>query len=270
MQGQVIITALNSDLNKTNYQSYTTTYLKSHKKEINKRLTNRSTPMLITLRFIRTGELSCCHHKENAVEKMDLKKMLRHLYQPSAREIVRVDVPAMNFLMVDGMGDPNTSQAFSDAVEVLFSLSYTLKFMTRNGWLAIDYGVLPLEALWWADDMSVFSTGDKDAWKWTVMIMQPEFITLSMVDEATEAVRRKKNQVSLPLVRFEAFEEGKAAQVLHIGPFSEEGPTIEKVHKFIESCGCKRAGKHHEIYLSDIRRAAPAKWKTVIRQPMQE
>ena len=204
------------------------------------------------------------------MEKMDFKKMLRHLYQPSAREIVRVDVPAMNFLMVDGMGDPNTSQAFSDAVEVLFSLSYTLKFMIRNGRLAIDYGVLPLEGLWWSDDMSAFTEGDKSLWKWTAMIMQPDFVTREMVRLATAEVKRKKNLSALSSIRFESFLEGICAQTMHIGPFSEEGPTIEKVHKFIESCGCKRAGKHHEIYLSDIRRAAPAKWKTVIRQPMQE
>jgi hypothetical protein len=127
---------------------------------------------------------------------------------------------------------------------------------------------LPLEALWWADDMSAFTTGNKDAWKWTLMIMQPEFITQKMVEEATEVAQRKKKPVSLPLVRFEAFKEGKAAQIMHIGPFSEEGPTIGKVHSFIENAGSLRMGKHHEIYLSDIRRAAPEKWKTIVRQPM--
>jgi hypothetical protein len=128
--------------------------------------------------------------------------------------------------------------------------------------------VLPLEALWWADDMSAFTTGDKDAWKWTLMIMQPKFITGKIVEKAEEAVERKKNPVSLPLVRFEAFEEGRAAQILHIGPFSEEGPTIEKVHSFIKDNGSQFAGKHHEIYLSDLRRTAPEKWKTIVRQPM--
>ena len=201
------------------------------------------------------------------MEKIDYKKQLNHLYGPSAKKVEIVDVPQMNFLMVDGDGDPNISKAFGDAIEALYPLSYTLKFMVREK-MGIDYGVLPLEGLWWADDMSAFSTGNKDTWKWTVMIMQPEFIPPSMVKEATEAVRRKKNAVSLPLVRFEPFKEGKAAQVLHIGPFSEEGPTIEKVHSFIESNGNRRTGKHHEIYLNDIRRAAPEKWRTVVRQPM--
>ena len=202
------------------------------------------------------------------MEKIDYKKQLKHLYAPSAKKIEIVDVPQMNFLMVDGEGNPNTSKSFSDAIEALYPLSYTLKFMVKKGKTAVDYGVLPLEALWWADDMSVFIAGNKDAWKWTLMLMQPEFITLKMVEEATEEVQRKKKPVSLPFVRFEAFKEGKAAQIMHIGPFSDEGPTIEKVHSFIENNGSRRIGKHHEIYLSDIRRAAPEKWQTIVRQPM--
>jgi hypothetical protein len=206
--------------------------------------------------------------EEMSMEKIDFKKQLKHLYSPSAKKVEIVEVPQMNFLMVDGDGDPNTSKSFSDAIEALYPISYTLKFMVKNGEIGIDYGVLPLEALWWADDMSAFTTGDKDAWKWTLMIMQPEFITSKMVEKAKEEVERKKKPVSLPLVRFEIFKEGKAAQILHIGPFSEEGPTIEKVHMFIEDNGSHRVANHHEIYLSDLRRAAPEKWKTIVRQPM--
>ncbi|SNB46735.1 GyrI-like domain-containing protein [Geobacter sp. DSM 9736] len=202
------------------------------------------------------------------MEKIDYKKQLKHLYSPSAQKVEIVDVPQMNFLMVDGEGDPNTSKAFSDAIEALFSLSYTLKFMIKKGPKSIDYGVMPLQGLWWSDDMSAFTTGNKDAWKWTLMIMQPDLIAPATVQEATKEVERKKKLVSLSLVRFEPFREGKAAQIMHIGPFSEEGPTIEKVHAFIEENGSRRTGKHHEIYLSDIRRAAPEKWKTVVRQPM--
>lgn len=202
------------------------------------------------------------------MEKIDYGKQFKHLYGTSTKKVEIVDVPQMNFLMVDGEGDPNTAKSFSDAIEALYPLSYTLKFMVKKGETGIDYGVLPLEALWWADDLSAFSTGNKDAWKWTLMIMQPEFITPEMVEAATEAVARKKKPVSLPLVRFESFREGKAAQIVHVGPFSEEGPTIEKVHSFIEENGCQRVGKHHEIYLSDLRRTAPEKWKTIVRQPM--
>lgn len=200
--------------------------------------------------------------------KIDYLKQLKRLYAPSAKKVEVVEVPQMNFLMVDGEGDPNTAQAFKDAVEVLFSLAYTLKFMVKKGGTGIDYGVLPLQALWWADDLSAFATGNKAAWQWTTMIMQPEFITPQLVAEAMREVQRKKNLPALPLVRFEAFREGKAAQIMHIGPFSEEGPTIAKVHSFIENSGSQRIGKHHEIYLSDIRRAAPEKWKTIVRQPM--
>lgn len=187
---------------------------------------------------------------------------------PLPRKLNLFDVPQMNFLMVDGEGDPNTAKSFSNAIEALYPLAYTLKFMVKKGDMGVDYGVLPLEALWWADDMTAFTTGNKDAWKWTLMIMQPEFITLKMVKEATEEVTRKKKPVALPLLRFESFREGKAAQIMHIGPFSEERSTIEKVHLFIEDNGSQRIGKHHEIYLSDIRRAAPEKWKTIVRQPM--
>jgi len=202
------------------------------------------------------------------MRKIDYKKELKHLYRPSAKKVEIVEVPQMNFLMVDGEGDPNISQSFSDAIEVLCPLSYTLKFMIKKGETGVDYGVLPLEALWWSDDMSAFSTGNKEVWKWTLMIMQPEFISKKMVSKAQVEVERKKKPVSLPLVRFETFKEGKAAQVMNIGPFSEEGPTIEKVHLFIKENGSRRVGKHHEIYLSDIRRAAPENWKTIIRQPM--
>lgn len=203
------------------------------------------------------------------MEKRDLKKELRSIYGPSARAVERVDVPSMNFLMIDGQGDPNTSPAYGDAVEALFALSYALKFTVKKSPLAIDYRVMPLEGLWWADDMSLFTTGDRSGWKWTMMIMQADFISSDLVEETRAFVATKKELPGLPAARFESFREGLAAQTMHIGPFSAEGPTIDRVHEFIEESGHERHGKHHEIYLSDIRRADPAKWKTVIRQPMR-
>ncbi len=203
------------------------------------------------------------------MEKIDFKKDLKHLYQPSSKEVVQVDVPPFNYLMIDGAGDPNTSPAYQAAVEVLFSLSYTLKFMVKKGSLALDYGVLPLEGLWWADDMTAFTTADKSNWQWTMMIMQPDFITPAMLADAVQAVKRKSNPPLLDQVRFEPYTEGLCAQIMHIGPFSAEGPTIERLHRFIADSGRQRFGKHHEIYLSDIRKADPAKWRTVIRQPMR-
>lgn len=203
------------------------------------------------------------------MKTLDWKKELKHLYQPSANEVVAVEVPAMHYLMIDGKGDPNTAQEYADAVEALFAVAYAIKFMVKKSALAIDYGVMPLEGLWWANDMSKFSTGDKSNWLWTMMIAQPPCVTPAMVETATAEVKKKKNPAALARLRFEEFNEGQCAQIMHLGPFSEEGPNIKKVHHFIETGGYQRRGKHHEIYLSDIRKAAPAKWKTVIRQPMQ-
>lgn len=203
------------------------------------------------------------------MQKLDLKKDLKQYYQPAAKEVVQVDVPAMNYLMIDGKGDPNTAQEYADAVEALFTVSYTLKFAVKKGALAIDYGVMPLEGLWWADDMSKFGTGDKSNWLWTAMIAQPPFVTKVMVEQAIAEVKKKKSPAAISRLRFEPFAEGTCAQILHIGPFSAEGPTIARVHDFIHAKGSQLRGKHHEIYLSDIRKADPSKWKTVIRQPMQ-
>ena len=202
------------------------------------------------------------------MEKIDLKKELKHLYQPSAKAVVQVDVPSFRFLMVDGRGDPNTSQAHAQAVEALFSVAYTAKFMVKKGPQAIDYAVMPLEGLWWADDMSVFVADDKAKWSWTMMIMQPDFVADEVVEAAIAEVRRKKALPAIDKLRLESLSEGLCAQVLHVGPFSEEGPTVERLHDFIDARS-GRAGKHHEIYLSDIRRADPKKWKTIIRQPMK-
>ena len=201
------------------------------------------------------------------MEKIDYKKELKHLYRPTTKKVEVVEVPKMNFLMIDGDGGPN-HPTFQNAIEVLFPLSYTLKFMIKKSDIGIDYGVLPLEGLWWADDMSSFIKDKKDDWMWTLMIMQPELVKKEMVVKAIEEVRKKKNPVALPLVRFESFSEREVAQIMHIGPFSEEGPTVEKVHTFIENSSKQLSGKHHEIYLSDIRRTAPARLKTIIRQPM--
>ena len=139
------------------------------------------------------------------MKTIDYKKELKNFYKASAEKVEIVEVPKMKFIMIDGEGDPNTSESFQDAIEVLFPLSYTLKFMVKKGVIGIDYGVLPLEGLWWADDMSSFTDGRNDEWKWTLMIMQPELITNEMVDEAIKQIEIKKNSMSLPLARFELF-----------------------------------------------------------------
>ncbi len=198
----------------------------------------------------------------------DLKRELKHVYQPSAKEVVQVDVPAFRFLMIDGKGDPNTSPEYAQAVEALFSVSYTAKFMVKKAAEKIDYAVMPLEGLWWSEDMSSFTTNDRSKWQWTMMIMQPHFAKPAVIHEAIAEVKRKKGLAAIDALRLETFEEGSCAQILHVGPFSEEGPTIQRVHEFIGARSSLR-GKHHEIYLSDIRRADPSKWKTIIRQPMR-
>lgn len=203
------------------------------------------------------------------MQKIDFKKELRHLYSASVKAPVIVEVPRMNFIMIDGAGDPNTSEEFQQAVEALFSTSYTLKFMIKKGPQAIDYGVMPLEGIWWADDMSSFSVEKKAAWKWSLMIMQPEYVTSELYQQALEQTGKKKDLPASGQLRFEAFHEGLSAQLLHIGPFSEEGPTIETLHRFIQESGYNRRGRHREIYLSDFRRAAPEKLKTIIRQPIE-
>jgi hypothetical protein len=203
--------------------------------------------------------------------KLDLKKQFKHLYQPSAKQFSIVDVPPLNFLMIDGAGDPNTSTDFQAAMEALYAMSYTLKFSVKQGKYGgtpYDYPVMALEGLWWVDDMTRFSVTAKGDWHWTVMIMQPDIVTPGMVELARADVAKKKNPAALPKVRFEQYHEGLSAQLTYFGPFKDEGPTIVRLHEFIESGGHQLRGKHHEIYLSDPRRTAPEKFKTVIRQPM--
>ncbi len=202
------------------------------------------------------------------MKKFDFKKELKHLYTTSSKEILIVDVPKLNFLMIDGQGDPNTSPLFQKTVELLYNLSYTLKFMLKKEDLAIDYIVPPLEGLWWADDMSKFITKEKEAWKWTMMIMQPDFINKKMFFEALDRIKKKKESSLLSQVRFESFKEGLCIQTLHIGPYATEFETIEKMHQFARENDFVLRGKHHEIYLSDPRRCAPEKLKTIIRQPI--
>jgi hypothetical protein len=201
------------------------------------------------------------------MDKIDLKKELKNLYNPSVKEITVVEVPAMNFLLVNGEGAPKSSQ-YSEAIEALFSVAYTLKFLVKKG-KGIDYAVMPLEGLWWVDDMAKLSADHKDEWKWTAMIMQPKYVTADDFKVAVEQVKKKKNPAALPKVKFESFNEGPSAQIMYIGPFSAEGPTIAKIHAYIQNTGHSLSGKHHEIYLNNPATTAPEKLKTILRQPMK-
>lgn len=201
------------------------------------------------------------------MEKMDLKQQLSFLYRVSRKEAVEVDVPRLRYLMIDGMGDPNASADYASAIQALYAVSYAAKFAMKRNNLGLDYVVMPLEGLWWADDWSVFAAADKSQWKWTMMILQPDFVPEDLIWRCMDEVRYRKGMDAVARLRLEGFYEGRCAQILHVGPFTEEGPTIQRLHAFIDGRSTKR-GKHHEIYLSDTRRAAPQNWKTIIRQPM--
>jgi hypothetical protein len=199
--------------------------------------------------------------------KIDLKKELKQLYNPSAKEVSVVDVPAMNFLMIDGQGAPSSSQ-YMQSIEALFTVSYTLKFMVKKA-QGIGYAVMPLEGLWWVDNMAEFTTTSKDEWKWTSMIMQPNYVKEADVKAAIEQARKKKELPAIDKVKFENFKEGLSAQIFYFGPFSEEGPTVTKIHEYIHKSGHELSGKHHEIYLNNAAKVASEKLKTIIRQPMK-
>jgi hypothetical protein len=180
-----------------------------------------------------------------------------------------VRVPALAFLCVDGHGDPNTSPRYADAIQALYSVSYAAKFALKKA-SGLNVKVSPLEGLWWADDLSAFLTADKSAWDWTLMIRQPDPVTADLIDRLAADVDAKRELPTVRDLRLVTFEEGTAAQVLHVGPYAAEGPTIERLHAYIRDQGFVLDGRHHEIYLGDPRRAAPEKLRTIIRQPYSQ
>jgi hypothetical protein len=198
---------------------------------------------------------------------VDLRRELRELYS-ATRSPVLVDVPELPFLMVDGHGDPNSAPAYADAVAALYSVAYTVRFALERGPAAVDAPVMPLEGLWWTADMAAFTTEDKSAWDWTLMIVLPEQATEDVVAAARRRAADRKGLDAVGRVRLERWTEGPAAQVLHVGPYSDEAPTVAALHAFIAQQGCALSGKHHEIYLGDPRRAAPEKLRTIVRQPV--
>jgi hypothetical protein len=206
----------------------------------------------------------------SSIVKVDLKKELKHLYRPSAKTVSVVNVPSMKFLMIDGRGNPNISPQYAQAVEAVFALAYALKFKIKKSEAGVDYAVTPLESLWWTEDMSQFNLNDKEAWQWTMMIMQPDYITADLLAKALPEVEKKRNNnAALKAVRFESYHEGLSAQIMHNGSYAEEAPTIALLHDYIIQDGNKLRGKHHEIYLNDPRKTQPTKLLTVIRQPFK-
>ena len=191
-------------------------------------------------------------------------------YQARHGEFRILDVPPLRYLMVDGHGDPNTAKEYADAIATLYPVSYKLKFASKQD-LGRDYVVPPLEALWWASDMEVFTSArDKSEWSWTTMIMVPDWISDDMFDDAVAKIAAKNRPASLDRVRIETLREGACAQTLHIGPYDEEAKVLADMHQnFIPKAGLRMTGKHHEVYLSDARRVAASKLRTILRQPVE-
>ncbi|MEV1131150.1 GyrI-like domain-containing protein [Agromyces sp. NPDC049794] len=207
----------------------------------------------------------------SANEKYDVKRDRRELYGASARDFAIVDVPPMTYLAIDGQGDPNTAAEYAEAVEALFSVAYTLKFRSKRE-LGRDFVVAPLEGLWRADDPETFVTRQKDAWSWTMLIAQPDWIDEALVVDAVAAVRAKGDRPSpaLDLLHVRELREGRSAQILHIGSYDEETPTLARLHhEWMPQQGLTFNGDHHEVYLSDARRTAPEKLRTILRQPVR-
>ncbi|GHJ42918.1 hypothetical protein Cs7R123_02600 [Catellatospora sp. TT07R-123] len=203
------------------------------------------------------------------MDKYDIKRARRELYAPPAKDFVLVDVPELRYLAVDGHGDPNTSTAYAEAVEALFTVAYTLKFTSKKT-LDRDFVVGPLEGLWRADDPAVFVTRDKAAWSWTMLISQPDWITEDLVRTAVADAAGKKDNPALGGVRLLSLTEGTCVQILHVGSYDDEAPTLDRLHRsYLPAHGLTFNGDHHEIYLSDPRRTEPAKCKTILRQPVK-
>nr|WP_275585544.1 GyrI-like domain-containing protein [Blastococcus saxobsidens] len=189
------------------------------------------------------------------------------MYAPKPGRFHLVDVPEMAFLMVDGSGDPNVSSAYREAVETLYVTSNAVRAVAKRT-LRRVHTVAPLEGLWTAEDLAVFRTRDKSAWDWTMMIAQPDWISAAIVEEAL-ALTRQKQAPALGLLRFERYAEGRSVQILHVGSYDDEGPTLERLHEeYLPASGLRPTGRHHEIYLSDARKTEPARLRTVLRQPV--
>lgn len=207
------------------------------------------------------------------MKKLDLRKLYKHLYQPSAKKVEVVDVPPFQFAMIDGQIEPGhapgDSPAFQQALEALYGISYTLKFASKlRAENPVDYTVMALEGLWW-EKSDEFDITRPEGWRWTAMMMQPDHISEAMFQEGLEQLRKKKPNPALDRLRFGIFHEGVSVQIMHIGPYSEEPATVAKMDAFAKENGYAFRGRHHEIYIGDPRRAAPEKLKTVLRHPVE-
>ncbi len=202
------------------------------------------------------------------MHKVDFRKGQPTLFSPPSEDFVLIKVPKLRFVKVDGKGDPNKAPEYATAVQWLYAVSYGMKMLSKAE--GRDYVVPPLEGLWWADDIKAFHKRQKDKWRWTMMIMVPEFVTRKHFSAAVAKARQKLGDPPGSL-RLEDYDEGLAVQILHIGSYDDEAPTIERLHKtFLPANGLRETGPHHEVYLSDPRRTETAKLKTILRQPVKQ
>lgn len=199
--------------------------------------------------------------------KIDIKKQHKHLFAPM-REPHLLEVPKFRYSMIDGAGSPQGA-AFQDAIGALYSTAYTTKFQLKAAGRD-DFVVPPLEALWWAEDESAFEENRRDEWQWTLMLIQPDHVSEEDIADALGELDKKgKTTAAHRNMRTEQMEEGKAVQCLYVGPYDSMGGAISAMQAFAESNGLELAGKHHDVYLSDPRRTAPEKLKTVLRRPVR-
>jgi hypothetical protein len=196
--------------------------------------------------------------------KLDLRKTLHQFYAPPVGEVEVIQVPPMKYIMVDGAGSPE-SPSFQQGIGAIYNLAYTMKFRQKK-LLKKDYNVMALEGLWGSNGK--FDLSDRDSWHWTLMIVQPDFVTDRMFADTRLEVREKKNPPGLERARFETFDEGLCIQTMHVGPYSSEPKTIAMLEAYAKEHGYRMVGRHHEIYLGDPRRAAPSKLRTIIRHPV--
>lgn len=203
------------------------------------------------------------------VPKTDFKKVYGEFYSATTTPTL-VEVPGLSFLAVDGTGDPN-GPGYREALEALYGVSYAVRFALKRAG-TVEYPVMPSQALWWGPEEHDHDITrlERSDWHWTVMIMQPPQVTPELVGEGIAATRRKRPSEALERLRVWDFAEGTAAQILHIGPYAEERPTIERLLAYVEGRGYQVSGRHHEIYLSHPHRTAPEKLKTIIRYPVVE
>jgi hypothetical protein len=209
-----------------------------------------------------------------SVKKLDFKKEFPDFYDANTDPSI-VTVPSMLYLMVDGKGDPNNNESFEEGIGLLYNVSYTIKMGRKSGKISIstpgpDYTVPPLEGLWYMENMAEWSMDTKNKWEWTIMIRVPDFVSESEVQEAITQVKEKKNPAGLARLYVKKYDEGESVQILHLGPYDDEPPIIQRLHEFAKKSGYKLDGKHHEIYLTNALKCEPSKMRTVLRQPVQK